>query len=327
MSADVTLTREELRALAADALEAAGASEPQAQAVAEATVQAEERALRPVGVGHLFDYLDGLRRGRIAAAEPVVDRRTPVVWHIDCRGGVAQHGFAEVVDDVAEAARTNGVAVTALASTFTVGELGHYVRELSARGLFAVAWANSPALMSVAGSRGPLFGTNPQAFGLPLPDGRHLLVDQASSATAWVAVRAAAERGEPIPPGFAIDPSGTPTTDAAAGLAGALLPFGGYKGGNVALLVELLATIAGGSFSSEAPPFQEGDRSPGVGCLVIALSLDVLAPGYAERLGQQFDRWATDHGADPSVWIDKPVATAITVPADLHERLVAAGRP
>ena len=177
----------------------------------------------------------------------------------------------------------------------------------------------------MAGSRGPLFGTNPQSFGVPLPDGRPILVDQASSATAWVAVRAAAERGESIPPGFAVDPSGSPTTDAAAGLAGALLPFGGYKGGNVALLVELLATIAGGSFSSEAPPFQEGDRSPGVGCMVIALSLDLIAPGYAPRLSDQFARWAADHGADPSVWIDKPVTEQIQLDADLHARLLGAG--
>ncbi len=321
MTTDVTLTRDELVDLATDALRAAGATEAQAWAVAEATAQAEERGLRPVGAAHLLDYVDGFRTGRIAASEPVAERRTPVVWAVDCRGGVAQHGFAGIADDLADAARANGVALAALSSTFTVGELGHYVRELSRRGLAAVAYANSPALMSVAGARGPLFGTNPQSFGLPLGDGRTLLVDQASSATAWVAVRAAAEKGEAIPPGFAVDPTGTPTTDAAAGLAGALLPFGGYKGGNVALLVEVMATIAGGAFSSEAPPFQEGDRSPGVGCMVVALSLDVLAPGYSERLAAQFDRWRGEHGADPSVWIDKAVASSIVIPADVHARL------
>lgn len=326
MSADVTLTRDELLRLAVEALRAAGASDSQASAIAEATVQAEERGIRPVGVAHLFDYLDGLRRGRIVAADPVVDRRTPVVFAVDCRDGVAQHGFACIVDDLADAARTNGIALASLSATFTVGELGHYVRELTARGLAALAWANSPALMSVAGSRGPLFGTNPQSFGVPLPSGRPLLVDQASSATAWVAVRAAAERGEPIPPGFAVDPSGAPTTDAAAGLAGALLPFGGYKGGNVALLAELLATIAGGSFSSDAPPFQEGDRSPGVGAMVIALSFDVLAPGYPARLATQFERWSKESGADPSVWIDKPVSSAIALPGEVHERLLEEAR-
>jgi (2R)-3-sulfolactate dehydrogenase (NADP+) len=322
MSADVTLTRDDLLRLATGALVAAGASAAQAHAVAEATVQAEERGLRPVGIAHLFDYLDGLHCGRIIANEPLVERRTPVVWAVDCRDGVAQHGFAVIVDDLAEAARVNGVALAALSSTFTVGELGHYVRELSSRGLVALAFANSPALMSVAGARGPLFGTNPQSFGLPLPDGRRLLVDQASSATAWVAVRAAAERGEPIPAGFAVDLSGAPTTDAAAGLAGALLPFGGYKGGNVALLVELLATIAGGTFSSDAPPFQEGDRSPGVGCLVIALSFDVLAPGYPARLATQLERWSEESCADPSVWIDKSVSSTIAVPREVHERLL-----
>ncbi|MBC7279178.1 Ldh family oxidoreductase, partial [Nocardioides sp.] len=160
----------------------------------------------------------------------------------------------------------------------------------------------------------------------PLPDGRRLLVDQASSATAWVAVRAAAERGEPIPPGVAVDPSGAPTTDAAAGIAGALLPFGGYKGGNIALLVELLATIAGGTFSSDAPPFQAGERSPGVGAMIIGVSPETLTPGYPAQLAAQLERWAEESGADPSVWIEKPVSPTFDIPADVHARLVELSR-
>lgn len=323
MPADVTLSRERLTALCTAALRTAGATQAQAAALAEATAQAEERGLRPVGVAHLFDYVDGFRKGRIAATQPVAERRTPVVWAVDCRGGLAQHGFDGIAGELAVDAATHGIVVATLSGSFTVGELGYYVRALSSRGLFAMAFANSPALMSVAGAGRPVFGTNPHAFGLPLPDGRRLLVDQASSATAWVSVRAAAEKGEQIPPGSAVDPSGRPTTSAEAGLAGALLPFGGYKGGNVALLVELLASLAGGHFSSEAPPFERGDRSPGVGCTVFGISLDLLAPEYPARLSAQFERWQTELGADPSVWIEKPASVTIPIPGDLYDRLLA----
>ena len=61
-----------------------------------------------------------------------------------------------------------------------------------------------------------------------------------------------------------------PTTDPEAALAGALLPFGGYKGANIALLVELLSSMAGGSWSMDAPPWDSGSRSPSIGMFVLA---------------------------------------------------------
>lgn len=322
MISDVTLDRHELLDTCTRALIEAGATTTQAAVLAEATTQAEERGLRPVGVAHLLDYLDGFRTGRIAASLPQAERRTSVAWDVNCREGIAQHGFTDVLDDAVEAATSHGVAVVALSRCYTVGELGYYVRGLSSRGLLGLAFANSPALMSVAGAGRPMFGTNPHSFGLSLPDGRRVLVDQASSATAWVNVRTAAERGEEIAPGVAVDQSGQPTTSALDGLAGALLPFGGYKGGNVALLVELLATMAGGQFSSDAAPFQTGDRSPGVGCLVIGIAMSIFSPDYPARLALQLERWQRDLGADPSVWVERTPAPAISVPGEVYAQLL-----
>ncbi|RZL80031.1 MAG: hypothetical protein EOP29_04465, partial [Rhodococcus sp. (in: high G+C Gram-positive bacteria)] len=50
-------------------------------------------------------------------------------------------------------------------------------------------------------------------------NGAPLVIDQSSSATAFVNIRGAAERGEPIPQGWAVDMAGQPTTDAAAAIA------------------------------------------------------------------------------------------------------------
>ena len=104
---------------------------------------------------------------------------------------------------------------------------------------------------------------------------------------------------------------------------GALLPFGGYKGGNVALLVELLATLAGGRFSSDAAPFDRGAESPSIGVVVVAVSTDLLDPGYGARLAAQLERWHSEHGAQPDVWTTFREATSCSVPRDLHDRLAA----
>jgi (2R)-3-sulfolactate dehydrogenase (NADP+) len=317
------LRRSELTELCESALLASGASAAQAAVLAEATVEAEALGHRPVGVSHLVDYLDGFRSGRIAAATPVVEQRTPVIWTVDCQEGLAQHGFDLSAPSLVAGAAENGMAVVALRRCFTAGELDYYVRRLNRRGLMALACANSPALVTVAGAQGRLLGSNPLAFGVPLPGGRRLAFDQASSAASWVKLRDAATLDEPIPETWAVDGNGLPTTSATAGLTGALLPFGGYKGGNIALLVEVLATLGGGRFSVDAPPFDHGAASPSVGVVAVAISLDMVHPDYPLRLDAQLERWASEYGADTSVWTSADESSTCSVTDDLCARLRA----
>lgn len=320
----VDLSRRDLTALCERALLRAGATSAQAAILAEATAQAELLGRRAVGLSHLLDYLDGFGAGRISSASaPSVEQRTTVISTVDCGEGLAQHGFELALPGLCNAAAEHGLAVAALRRCFTAGELDYYVRTLNRRGLMGLAVANSPALMTVAGARGPLLGSNPLAFGIPLPGNRRLAVDQASSAAAWVSLREAAMAEAPIPAGWAVDRDGTPTTSASAGLEGALLPFGGYKGGNIALLVELLATLAGGLFSSDAPPFNSGAASPSVGVVIVAVSIATLEPGYVQRLDKQLDRWKTEYGADPAVWTSHDEAETCSVSRDVYDQLRA----
>ncbi|MGB7977474.1 MAG: Ldh family oxidoreductase, partial [Roseiarcus sp.] len=158
-------------------------------------------------------------------------------------------------------------------------------------GLVAFAATSGPALMTVAGAKTPVYCTNPIAFAAPLDQGPPLLIDQASSATAFVQLRHYAERGEPLPAGWAVDGDGQPTTDPQAALRGALLAFGGSRGANIALMVEIMAAgLAGANWALDAPSFISGDRSPGAGLLVIAITPALLAPDFPQRLRLQLDR-------------------------------------
>jgi LDH2 family malate/lactate/ureidoglycolate dehydrogenase len=53
--------------------------------------------------------------------------------------------------------------------------------------------------------------------------------------------------GQLLPEGVAIDAAGQPTRDPRRARAGALLPFGGYKGFGLALIVQSLGLLAGSS--------------------------------------------------------------------------------
>ena len=59
-------------------------------------------------------------------------------------------------------------------------------------------------------------------------------------------IKLAADAGEQIPEGWALDASGARTRDPSAALAGALLPAG-YKGSALAMAIEVLAAVVSGS--------------------------------------------------------------------------------
>ncbi|WP_169721474.1 Ldh family oxidoreductase [Brevibacterium album] len=295
---DRRLTPALLHAACEEAVRGAGGSQAVAGALARATVAAERRGRPTVGAAHLLDCLRALRDGRLnGQARPRAGGPRAAVLTVDADAGPVQLAFESVREELLGRVRELGLAVLSVRNGFTAGELGHYVHELTGCGCVALAAANSPALMSVFGARTALTGTNPIAFGLPHARGPRVF-DQATSALAWVALREAAGRGEAIAPGRALDSEGRPTTDAGAGLAGTLLPFGGAKGSNIAVMVELLAVLSGAAFSLDAPAFDSGGRSPGTGLFLLALDPAAFDPAFADRAEAHLSRLAADHGAD-----------------------------
>ncbi len=294
----ISLTLAEISTLAADALLRAGASEALARSLAGAVVAAEAACKRAVGLAHLPDYLDALDRGRIdGRAEPLLTSPVPALMKCDCGGGIAQLGFDMAFEELVAKTRIFGLTAYASHNSFTTGELGWYVARLAAEGLVALAATNGPALMAGAGGTRPVYCTNPLAFAAPRADGPPLVIDQASSATAFVRIREAAERGGTIPEGWALDAEGRPTLDPNAAIKGALLAFGGPRGANIALMVEVLAAgLTGANWSLDAPDFQSGDETPGAGLFILAIAPKLLAHDFEARLDRQLQRLATDYG-------------------------------
>lgn len=286
---------EDAQAMARQALVAVGASEALATALANATVAAELSGRQSVGFSHLLDYLDSILSGRIiGSAQPEISFPAPAMIQVDAKGGVAQLGFDLAFNELQKRTDLYGIAVFSQSNSYSAGELGYYTRRLGEAGLVAVAATNGPAHVAAGKSAEAVYGTNPLSFAAPTENGPPLVIDQASSATAFVNVRSAAEHGEQIPEGWAIDTKGRPTTDSNEALKGALLAFGGSRGANIALLVEILAAgVAGANWSLDAPSFTHGDRSPGAGLLIIAIKPTILAPNFSIRLASHLARLAT----------------------------------
>ncbi|WP_164924393.1 Ldh family oxidoreductase [Sinorhizobium fredii] len=323
MADEVTLVGQEAEGLAARACRGAGATEPTTRSLVAATMSAALFGPPTLGFPHLVDYLDSFRDGRISTnPQPKLNRPFAAFFVSDADRGIAQLGFDQAFDQFVETVRHFGVAIFTQTNSYTAGELGYFVRRLAAEGIVGLAATNANAMV-VAKPGGPaVYSTNPLAFGFPMGDGSPpMIIDQASSATAFVNIVAAASEGRSIPAGWAVDADGNDTEDPNLALKGALLAFGGRKGANVALMVEMMsAGLSGGPWSLDTPDFRSGDVSPGVGMTVIAMMPGVDQAARIARARTQADRLA-----GLGVFIPGVTGTSkkeqLTIPAGVHRRI------
>lgn len=273
------ISRIELKELASGAMVRQGASEELARVLVDAADFAEARGKAPVGYAHLKDYVDAIRDGRCnPKPAPTVTRTAPGVWVIDADQGPQHLGFDRAFQGFVDSVRSQGMAMMSQHNALAGGQLAWYTERLASEGLVAFACVNSNALMAPGQNQPKVLGTNPLAYSIPHSKGV-VTVDQAASNTAFVRLRQAADRGESIPEGWAVDAQGRPTTDAAAARDGALLPSGGYKGANIAFMVEFLATLSGARFAVDAPPFDSGPENTGIGFFLFAIDPAAVTGG------------------------------------------------
>jgi (2R)-3-sulfolactate dehydrogenase (NADP+) len=328
MANTITLSLKQGLRLCEDAARRAGACPKTAASLARSVIEAEAEGQQSVGLSHFVDYLDALEAGRIdGLAQPEITRPAGAIIALDAKGGLAHLGFDIAFDELVKTARSFGVAIFSQKNAFTAGALGYFVGRLAANGLLGLAATNGPALLAGSGSIKPVYGTNPLAFAAPVESGPPLIIDQASSATAFVNIRKAAHEGRSIAEGWAVDAEGQPTTDAKAAVTGALLAYGGQRGANIALMVEMLsAGLSGANWSLDAPHFTSGSQSPGAGLFVLAIEPMLVDPQFSQRAANQMDRLCSEYG----VHIPGPAKSAargkaerdgIAIPRSLYDRI------
>ena len=271
-----------------------GCNEANAAALADIVARAERDGSHSHGLFRIPGYVKALRSGKVdGAATPTVTRRTPAVIQCeghDCFAPLAQ---ATALPVLAEAAQEIGVAALSLTGIHHFAALWPETEFLADRGLVGIACTAYMPMVAPAGSSTKLFGTNPISFAWPRPGKDPVCYDMATAAMAMGDIQIAARDGHQVPPGTGLDSDGNATTDPAAIAKGVLLPFGGYKGSAIALMVELLAAgLTGERFSYEAKEADNGDGGPPRGGeMVIALSPELIAgPGWQDHVEGFMDR-------------------------------------
>ncbi len=182
--------------------------------------------------------------------EVSVIRETKLSQLIDAGRNPAPLTTQIATDTAILKAKEHGFAIVGIKNSFSSnGAQAFYVEKIAKENLIGIMCSRSPASAAGFGSIDPIFGTNPIGFGFPTNE-QPLVFDTATSAMTFYALVLAKARGEQIPENMAIDYDGNPTTDPAAAMGGALLPFDrSYKGSGFALVVEMLAgPLVGGAW-------------------------------------------------------------------------------
>lgn len=263
MKAFERIDRKSLEQFCTEVFMSLGLSEEEAVHSSEILVAADARGIPSHGVARLWRYENGLRLGIMRSGiEPTILRETPISLVLDANGAMGMSLSKKTMTRVIEKATAIGAAFASIRNSNHFGIAGYY-SELAAKGdMIGICMTNTAALGVPTFGTKAMFGTNPIAVAIPGSE-KIFSLDMSTTAVTRGKVEVYSRDETPLPKGWAVDPGGAVTTQAAQLLddmlhqrGGGLLPLGGaneelggHKGYGLAVLVDLMtAALSGGTF-------------------------------------------------------------------------------
>ena len=216
--------------------------------IAESLVQANLWGVDSHGVTKMAIYVKRLSK-RLVNPNPRINilRETPAMAVVDGDNGAGQVVGARAMELAIAKARESGVGLVGIRNSNHFGAAAFFTMMPLRKEMIGVALSNASATMVPWGGRSFYLGTNPISVAVPAGQELPIVLDMATSVVSRGKIILAAQQGESIPAGWAIDSDGEVTTDAARALDGCVLPFGGPKGSAISLLIDVLAGVLTGA--------------------------------------------------------------------------------
>jgi LDH2 family malate/lactate/ureidoglycolate dehydrogenase len=292
-------------------LRAVDVAERKARLVATSLVAANLRGVDSHGVQLLPYYVDQLEAGDMSTtADGRVVSETGCCLVYDGENGIGQPIAETCCAHGVRIAKQQGLSMVVARESNHFGAAAFWAQKYSREGLIGIVMCNASPMVPPWQGRETRFGTNPICMAVP---GDRWLLDMATTTVALGKIYKARINGqETIPPGWAMDAEGVPTTSVATALSGLISPLGGYKGSGLAVLVEILvAVLGGGAMSSELGRIRV--RGKPVRCSQTFLGIDVERFMTIEEFTARMERLA---GLVKS-----------TAPAKGYDEVLLAGEP
>jgi len=299
----ISLSLDEIYDLAKKTLLSNGCDEENANILSDTIMRAERDGSHSHGLFRLPAYVAALKSKKVnGKARPEAKKISPSVIKV-----LGNNAFAPMVlkiglPELIKLAKETGVAVLAITNSHHMAAMWPETEAVAEAGLVSFACTSYMPMVAPAGAKKALFGTNPISFAWPRPGKNPLVYDMATAAMAMGDVMVAARDGHKVPLGTGLNKFGKETTDPkeiVKGSGGVLLPFGGYKGSAIAMMVELLAgALVGDNFSYETAAKDNKDGGPPSGGeFILAISPDKIAgSGWAKHSEEFFAKMESMDG-------------------------------
>jgi LDH2 family malate/lactate/ureidoglycolate dehydrogenase len=278
--ARINLSVAEARDLAEGALRGIGYDDVEARIVADHVVDAALCGYEYSGLAKILNIPDAahfkLPRRPVKAL-----RETDVSLALDGGNNVGMLALFYAAEAAIKKAAAHGLALVSMTDAWMSGRSAYFVEMIAKAGLVAIHTAASGRMVAPPGGAKAVLGTNPIAIAIPSAC-EPVVLDIGTSAFMMTELMLRERLGELLPEGVAIGPGGEATRDPALARRGALLPFGGYKGFGLALMVQALGVLAGAG----------SEQASDYGYLFIAFRPDLLAPAdvFDRRVSELIER-------------------------------------
>jgi L-2-hydroxycarboxylate dehydrogenase (NAD+) len=272
---------DEIVAFITRALVSVGVPPEDANQVAALMAESDTRGGDAHGVFRLPQYVKQLQSGGINARPNIrilSDRAgTALVDGDNALGHLVMKRAAELA---IEKARQCGVGWVGTRRSNHAGPAQLYARMPALQDMIGLYFCvgNTNVLPPWGGTE-VLLSTNPIAIAVPAWQHPSIVLDMATTNTAFGKIRLKAQRNEPMPEGWMIDRQGQPLTDPKRAREGFLLPIGGPKGFGLALMIGLLAgTLNGAAFGRDVVDYTVDSNTPSnTGQVIVAVDISTFA--------------------------------------------------
>ena len=255
---------EQLRALGASCLQAAGMLKDHAQQLAHLLSNSDLRGVRSHGTRALYGYCKTIRDGGVNPTPDItIVKETDTAIFVDGDGGLGYAPTMLATEKTIEKAKEKGIAVGAARCIGHYGSAGHYVRRAMEEGCtaYSVQGAYPQYYASNEGKRAAQYGNPPLCFGFPGQEEAPVILDGATC------ILADYQRGEEF-------------EALESQIPAAFFKSMGYTA---------IGTLLGGAFVGQADPRAEevAQRWPRarLGGIVVVMDLGLFAPADQVRRG------------------------------------------
>ena len=318
------VAKDELQALATRALAALGLAPADAGAAARILVLGDLFGIHTHGVSRIESYGERIALGGIKARPAIrVEKAAATIARVDGDNGLGPLVGMRALEAAMAMAREAGTGVAFARASNHFGPVSPYNYLAAQEGFASIAGSNATTTIAPTGGAEARLGNSPVGFGIPNPRGDPVILDMAVSVVARAKIRDALQQGREIPPTWATDRDGRPTTDPKAALDGFLQPIGGYKGYGLALMVDLFAgLLSGAAYLTHVRSWSDDPGKPqDLGHFFIVI--DTRALGSDAWLAQRLEDFAAILHSTPRTDPQVPVR----LPGEIElERLAAQRR-